>query len=59
MGKTSKILVWAFLSFVFLFSNIASSHGKDIKVGFVSCLTGSAAFYGTYMKEVWIWRSKR
>lgn len=46
-----KLFIIIFLCFVTLFLLPFASMAQEIKIGFASCLTGPAAFYGTYMKK--------
>ena len=49
MRKVSRFLAWVLFFAVILVSNLSTA--QEMKIGFVSCLTGPAAFYGAYMKK--------
>ncbi|MDI6762330.1 MAG: ABC transporter substrate-binding protein [Thermodesulfobacteriota bacterium] len=51
MDKMMKVVLCAFFLHFVLFPTPHDSAAQEIKIGIVSCLTGPAAFYGTYMKK--------
>lgn len=46
-----KSLLFAVLFTFILFSIPMGSASQEIRIGFSSCLTGPAAYYGAYMKK--------